>query len=95
MKILVTGAKGQLGSDLAPRLKAAGFDALSLSSAELDIADGSAVAAAVKKERPGIIINSAAYTKVDLAEKERERAFPLTKRARSTLGRRPKKRARK
>lgn len=78
MKILVTGAKGQLGSDLAPRLKAAGFvDALCLGSAELNVADPSAVASFVKRERPEIIINSAAYTKVDLAEKEAEQAFAV------------------
>ncbi len=87
MKVLVTGAKGQLGSDLAPRLKAAGFDALCLGSPELDISSWEAVSSVVKKERPGIIINAAAYTKVDLAEKEKERAFAVNEGGAANLAR--------
>lgn len=77
MKVLVTGANGQLASDLVPLLAAAGFTPAAFSSAELDISDGAAVAEAVKKTGPGIIVNPAAYTKVDLAEKERERAYAV------------------
>lgn len=77
MKVLLTGAKGQLGSDLQPLLRKAGFEAAAFGSSGLDISDGAAVFEAVRKERPGLIINAAAYTKVDLAEKERERAFAV------------------
>ena len=77
MKVLVTGAKGQLGNDLVTQLEAAGFTAVSFSSAELDISDLAAVLEAVKKAKPGIIINPAAYTKVDLAEKEKDRAYAV------------------
>ncbi len=77
MKALVTGAKGQLGSDLVPLLEAAGFEVEPLSSSELDISDGAAVLEAVNKAKPGIIINPAAYTKVDLAEKEKDRAYAV------------------
>lgn len=77
MKVLVTGAKGQLGSDLVPLLAEAGFTPVPFGSAELDISIEAAVLETVKKVRPGIIVNSAAYTKVDLAEKEKERAYAV------------------
>ncbi|CAG1066631.1 dTDP-4-dehydrorhamnose reductase [uncultured bacterium] len=77
MKVLVTGAKGQLASDLVPLLEAAGFTPVPFSSAELDISDRAAVFEAVKRTGPGLIVNPAAYTKVDLAEKEKERAYAV------------------
>ncbi|MBW7957426.1 MAG: dTDP-4-dehydrorhamnose reductase [Deltaproteobacteria bacterium] len=87
MKALLTGAKGQLGSDLGPLLRNAGFETAAFGSSELDIADATAVFNAVRKERPGLIINAAAYTKVDLAEKERERAFAVNSDGPANLGR--------
>lgn len=77
MKVLVTGAKGQLGSDLGPRLEAAGFDVVSLGSGALDITDPEKTREAVSFYRPRLIVNCGAYTKVDLAEKERDRAFAV------------------
>jgi len=77
MKALVTGAKGQLAADLLGLLEAAGFSSAAFASGELDISDGAAVADAVRRARPGVIINAAAYTKVDLAEKEKERAYAV------------------
>lgn len=68
-KILVTGARGQLGAELCQQL---GARAVGLSHAELDIADREAVMRVVRDVRPAAVINSAAYTKVDLAEKESE-----------------------
>jgi len=74
-KILITGARGQLGSDVGALLKAGGFDTIRCGKDELDIADRGSVFSLIKREAPHIIVNCAAYTKVDLAEKEREKAF--------------------
>lgn len=79
MKILVTGAAGQLGADLVPALKTAGHEVLGLNSSELDITGAYAVEEAVGKHRPAVIVNCGAYTKVDLAEKEKERAYAVNR----------------
>jgi dTDP-4-dehydrorhamnose reductase len=65
---LVTGAGGGLGTDLRERLAGMAADAVCLSRAELDISDKAAVAAALADVRPTIVVNAAAYTKVDDAE---------------------------
>lgn len=87
MKVLLTGARGQLGSELGPLLEAAGFEVAAFGSADLDITDGAAVAEAVTDERPGVIVNPAAYTKVDLAEKETGRAYAVNEAGASNLAR--------
>ncbi|MFE3290639.1 dTDP-4-dehydrorhamnose reductase [Rhodococcus sp. NPDC059234] len=71
-KILVTGAGGQLGSQLLGRGDSAGFDLVGLTSAELDITDAEAVGDAVE---PGaVVLNCAAYTAVDAAESDEQTA---------------------
>jgi len=77
IKILITGAHGQLGQDVASTLKSGGFDTSCHGREALDIRDKGAVFSIIEDESPGIIVNCAAYTKVDLAEKERERAFAI------------------
>ena len=67
MKVLVTGAGGQLGRTVAAVFRAAG-DVAALGRAELDITDDDAVRAAVDALRPGVILNCAAYNAVDGAE---------------------------
>jgi len=79
MKVLVTGAGGQLGRDLQPRLERAGFTGLYLDSTAMDITDREGVFKTFSGERPDIIINCAAYTKVDQAESEPERAFQVNR----------------
>lgn len=79
MKVLVTGSGGQLGSDLVPALKAGGFSVAGFDSKALDITDEAVVAGAVAEVNPGVIVNCAAYTLVDKAESERERAFSVNR----------------
>lgn len=73
--ILVTGAGGQLGQELKQALR--GREALFLGSGELDITDAEACRRAVAENGVTVIINAAAYTKVDKAEDERERALAV------------------
>lgn len=68
MRILITGAAGMLGSDVRAAALAAGHDPVALARSELDIADPSAVAAAVAAAQPDAVINCAAWTDVDGAE---------------------------
>lgn len=67
MRILVTGAAGQLGAAIAS-LYASRADVRPFTHATLDIADGVAVARTVAAERPDVVINCAAYNDVDSAE---------------------------
>ncbi|GLZ35691.1 NAD(P)-dependent oxidoreductase [Lentzea sp. NBRC 105346] len=69
--IVVPGGRGQLGSDLA----AASPEVRALSSAELDVTDPAAVAEAVVAA--DAVINCAAYTAVDAAETDEDRAFQV------------------
>lgn len=76
MKVLITGAGGQLGRALQMTAPA---DAvlLAVDRSRLDIGDREAVMACVQAERPDVIINAAAYTAVDKAEAEPELAMRI------------------
>ncbi|MDE1942292.1 MAG: dTDP-4-dehydrorhamnose reductase [Betaproteobacteria bacterium] len=69
MKILLTGAQGQVGSALLPLLEPLG-PVTALGRDALDLADSEAIRATVRAHRPQVIINAAAYTAVDRAESE-------------------------
>ncbi|HDT3906318.1 dTDP-4-dehydrorhamnose reductase [Raoultella ornithinolytica] len=69
MKLLLTGANGQLGRCIQDRLPA-GWSIWATDSNELDITNQDAVLSAVKEFQPDAIINAAAYTAVDKAEGE-------------------------
>jgi dTDP-4-dehydrorhamnose reductase len=77
MRILITGAGGMLGRDLQTAARTAAHDTIALSRAELDITDSGAVRAAVAEARPDVVIGCAAWTDVDGAESERERAHAV------------------
>ncbi len=73
MRVLVTGAAGQLGFDVTECLRRRGSECFGTGSAELDITDGEAVRRIVADYRPDVVINCAAYTNVDGAEKDEPR----------------------
>ncbi len=76
MKALITGAGGQVGWELT-RSVPDGVTIRACTSQDLDITDRGAVVAIMAELQPDVVINAAAYTKVDLAETERERAFAV------------------
>ncbi|MBT9537839.1 MAG: dTDP-4-dehydrorhamnose reductase [Nitrospirae bacterium] len=76
VKILVTGSEGMLAQDLIPVLKE-NNEVMPLSKQKMDITQKDAVIKNIKSSAPDIVINCAAYTKVDTAEEERDRAFQV------------------
>lgn len=75
MKVLITGASGQLGFDAVKVLREQGVDCLGVSSKELDVTDRNAVQRVFDTYRPDAVLHCAAWTKVDLAEDEPERCM--------------------
>lgn len=73
MRYLVTGAHGMLGADLVSAL--AGRDVVALGRSDLDIADLDAVRSAVRGA--DVVINAAAYTRVDDAESQEAAAYAV------------------
>lgn len=69
MKVVITGASGQLGRELAHTVPSDHSVAL-LSSADCDVGDADAVRAMLVRMEPDVVINAAAYTAVDKAESE-------------------------
>ena len=84
MKIIITGSGGRLGAALmreySPRHKITGFN-----HAQLDLSDSGKIRAAVEPLDFDLLINAAAFTNVDLAEKEKEQAFRINRDAPRTL----------
>jgi dTDP-4-dehydrorhamnose reductase len=68
LKWLITGAGGMLGTDLRSELASLGEQVAALGRNELDVSDSRLVTKAVREHSPDVIVNCAAYTKVDLAE---------------------------
>jgi dTDP-4-dehydrorhamnose reductase len=68
MRLLITGAAGMLGQDVAAAAARSGHEVVALARAELDVTDRAAVRAAIAEARPDAIVNCAAWTDVDGAE---------------------------
>lgn len=75
MRLLITGAGGQLGIDLVQCCETAGDDVVAVGHSDLDISDRDAVHGAVSSLRPDVVINCAAWTAVDACEGDPERAL--------------------
>ena len=68
MKVLVTGAKGQLGTDLMNELEKRGIEGIGVDVQEMDITDAEACRRVIKHSGADAVIHCAAYTAVDAAE---------------------------
>jgi dTDP-4-dehydrorhamnose reductase len=75
MKVLVTGANGQLGTDLCKYLQ--GFELIPLVHSDIEIADIYSVKETVNKYKPDVLINTAAYVRVDDCEDDPDKAFHI------------------
>jgi dTDP-4-dehydrorhamnose reductase len=85
LNILITGARGQLGSSLRQLGSVSPNNYLATDVAELDITDAGAVLQTVKEQRIDVIVNCAAYTNVERAEEDEARADLLNHKAAAYL----------
>lgn len=77
MKILVTGSGGMLAKQIIHHFKNEKINITGLKKEELNITNTAQLKEKIEHHKPDIIINCAAYTKVDMAELEKDRAFML------------------
>jgi dTDP-4-dehydrorhamnose reductase len=81
MKILLLGKNGLLGGEIMAHCAIA----FAPTHAELDLLDGSSIQAYLEQHRPDLVINATAYSQVDLAEEEPEKAYALNEHAVANL----------
>jgi dTDP-4-dehydrorhamnose reductase len=77
VKIVVTGAAGMLGSDVVRAAEFVNHEVVALARSDLDVTDRPAVIRAMLQERPGAVVNCAAYTDVDGAEDDLDAAMDV------------------
>jgi dTDP-4-dehydrorhamnose reductase len=75
VRVLVTGAGGQLGRDVVAACEGAGDDVVAADRAALDVTDRDAVLGAVLTLRPDVVVHTAAWTAVDACEAEPDLAY--------------------
>ena len=81
MRVLVTGAQGQLGTDVVTALEEAGETAIGVTRAHADLTDPDAVRALVRDESPDAVVNCAAFHDVAGCEERPDVAFAVNARA--------------
>jgi dTDP-4-dehydrorhamnose reductase len=77
MQFVITGAAGMLGQDLKAAARGAGHDVLAFARGELDIADATVVMDAMRGTGADVVVNCAAWTDVDGAERDEEGALSV------------------
>lgn len=85
MKMMITGAHGQLGKCLQDVLAGLDHELIAVGRNELDITNAGEVLQFVERHKPQVIINAAAYTSVDRAEVEPDKAFKINANAVANL----------
>lgn len=85
LKILVTGAKGQLGTDMVKRLEEMGLEYQGVDQEDFDLTNREAVFNYLKDCRPEAVIHCAAYTAVDKAEDDQELCYSVNVKGTSYL----------
>jgi dTDP-4-dehydrorhamnose reductase len=77
MRIVITGSHGQLGSELISGASRRALEVIGLDIQEMDITSADQIDAVLSKYNPHAVINAAAYTQVDAAENDRDRAHAV------------------
>jgi dTDP-4-dehydrorhamnose reductase len=75
VRVLITGAEGQLGQDLVRTCTEAGDDVIPCDQAHLELTDRDAVYQAITGADPDVVLHAAAWTEVDACEGDPDRAF--------------------
>lgn len=81
MKLLITGANGQVGQAIIENAKMQSIDVFAYSKETLDISSETMVIDTLKQDRPNLVINAAAYTNVEQAETSPELAKAINEEA--------------
>ncbi|MDT8386265.1 MAG: dTDP-4-dehydrorhamnose reductase [Thiogranum sp.] len=87
MKLLITGASGQLGTDLVQHFRHRQIEVIALTSADVDFLLPECLHDVIAAVRPDWVINCAAYTQVDKAESEPDLAWRINAEAVGTIAR--------
>ncbi len=77
MKVLITGAGGQLGLELNELLPERDHEVMALTRKELDVADPASVGTVLDEHAPDLVVNAAAFTNVDACETEAGTAYEV------------------
>jgi dTDP-4-dehydrorhamnose reductase len=77
MRVLITGASGQLGTDLTRTCTAAGDEVIACGHDDLDLGSRESVLQVVSAARPEVILNAGAWTAVDACESDPDRAYAV------------------
>jgi len=75
MRVLITGGRGQLAADLLPALE--GHEVVALGRSDLDVTVQEQINGAMERRQPDVVINAAAFHRVDVCEDEPEQSFAV------------------